>query len=169
MIRGRFISIIIRYCLILIIGLKIETIYKIFRPLTVYPVYYLLKEFGDASLLGKDSILYNGLFLDIVPACIAGSAYYLLIMLNLTTPMMLIKRFKNLFFILSIFLVINIARIIFLVLFFSLEFRYYDFIHRFIWYFGSTILVIAIWFLGTWIFQIREIPMYDDLRHFWRK
>jgi len=46
---------------------------------------------------------------------------------------------------------------------------FFDFTHKIFWYAGSTIFVIAIWFLEVKIFKIKGIPIYDDLKFLYKK
>jgi hypothetical protein len=47
-------------------------------------------------------------------------------------------------------------------------FQYFDVTHMTVWYFGSTVLVVALWFVNVWIFKIKEIPIYTDAKTiFW--
>jgi len=101
----------------------------------------------------------------IVPACVAGAAYYFLLILNLTTPMPLSKRLKTILFSLLIFYLINTIRIILFAILFFKGFKFFDLTHTLSWYFGSTILVIAIWFLTIWLFKIQNIPIYTDFKN----
>ncbi len=126
-------SITLRYFLLLILGLgNLFIFYLIFTPLTVYPVFWLIVSSNQATLLQgtytsvcellegtfleslaciNTTIFFKDYFASIIPACIAGSAYYLLLILNLSTPMGLKTRIKSLSFILILFLILNIARI----------------------------------------------------------
>ena len=126
-------SITLRYFLLLILGLgNLFIFYLIFTPLTVYPVFWLIGSSNQATLLQgtytsvcellegtfleslacmNTTIFFKDYFASIIPACIAGSAYYLLLILNLSTPMGLKTRIKSLSFILILFLILNIARI----------------------------------------------------------
>ncbi|MDO8509271.1 MAG: pacearchaeosortase [Nanoarchaeota archaeon] len=158
-------GLIIRYLIAIILGLGIGLIYKILTPLTVYPIYFILKELNGAVLIGESRIFWRGVFLDIVPACVAGSAYYLLLLLNLITPMKLSNRLMNIIFLIISFFIINLIRIFILIYFYSLGIRYFDLAHKFMWYFGSTAAVIILWFIGIWIFQIKNIPIYGDIKN----
>src|SRR3989344_5234840 len=111
-------SVIFRYAIIISLGFGIDIIYIIFTPLTVYPVYWSLKELYGASLIGGNVIFSRGILFDIASACVAGSAYYLLLILNLTTRMKFSKRIKNIIFIISSFFILNLGRILFLAKFF---------------------------------------------------
>jgi len=158
-------GVIFRYAIIISLGFGIDIIYIIFTPLTVYPVYWTLKELYGASLIGGNVIFSRGVLFDIAPACVAGSAYYLLLMLNLTTRMNFFKRIKNIIFIIFSFFVLNLGRILFLAIFFSSGYKYFDVLHKFTWYFGSTILVVILWFLSTWLFEIKDVPIYGDIKN----
>lgn len=155
-----------RYLAAIILGLNsLFVFYFIFTPLTVYPVYFIISLFDSgARLLEGNLLFYSGIYAEIIPACVAGAAYYLLTLLNLTTPMEWKKRLMNLGFLLGSFLVLNILRIVF---FASLSVRnenYFGAAHLATWYAGSTILVAALWFAGVWLFSIKQIPMYSDIR-----
>lgn len=158
-------SIIIRYALIFLLSLGgLYLFYKIFTPLTLYPAYFALNRLFDATLHSGSLIFFKSYFIELIPACIAGAAYFLLTALNLTTPMSLKTRVKSLSFILLSFLVLNILRI---VIFASLAlsgFQYFDLAHKLSWYFGSTFLVVAIWLINIRIFKIKAIPVYSDAK-----
>jgi len=160
-------SLLARYLILIILAIgNLSLFYLIFTLLTIYPVLEILRLiYGDVSLIfATDTIYFNGVFAQLIPACIAGSAYYLLLILNLTTPMKLGKRLKNILFLFGSFFVINIFRIVIFAILFSEGFRYFDLTHRAIWYFGSTILVVLIWFGNVWLFNIKEMPVYSDIR-----
>jgi exosortase/archaeosortase family protein len=112
------------------------------------------------------TIFFNNYYASIIPACIAASAYYLLLILNLTTPMSLKKRFKVIIFTFSIFLTFNILRIfLFAKIFVSSHYELFNLAHTAFWYFGSTILIVLIWFGSVTIFKIRDIPIYTDVKY----
>ena len=155
---------IFRYLLLIVLALgNLVLFYTIFRPLTVYPVYMVLKTLYSAVLVGQDTIFFKG-YAQIIPACIAGSAYYFLLILNLTTPMDLRKRIYSLLFLISSFLILNVARIITFAILLFVGYEYFDLTHRLTWYVGSTFLVVAIWFLSTWLFKIKSIPVWTDIK-----
>ena len=139
--------------------------YLIFTPLTIYSSYFLLDLFFDANLFGN-VISISGCFpIEIVEACVAGSAYYLLFFLNLSTPKIKIKkRIQMLSFAFSVLFLVNILRIFFLSILFIYQSKYFDITHNIFWYFVSIILVIGIWFWEIKIFKIKEIPVYSDLK-----
>ena len=74
-------DLLIRYAILILIALPgLWFFYFIFTPLTIYPVYFLLSLFLDTSLIGN-IILIGEFPIELIPACIAGSAYYLLLIL----------------------------------------------------------------------------------------
>ncbi|MEK6899366.1 MAG: pacearchaeosortase [Nanoarchaeota archaeon] len=158
------VSLSIRYIILLILGINIAIIYTIATPLTVYPVFYAFDYLYDATLYGGNVIGFKGYFAHIVDACIAGSAYYFLLILNLTTPMSLAKRLKSLVFLLFSFYLVNVARIIVFGIFFYKGFKYFDFTHLWTWYIGSTIFVVLLWFANIYLLKIKEIPIYSDIK-----
>ncbi len=156
----------IRYLILILAGIpNLWIFYFIFTPLTVYPVFFLLSIFFNTSLLGNVITLNNEIPIEIIKACVAGSAYYLLLILNLAIPMNANKRVKMLVFSFLSLLFINILRIFFLSLLFVSGNSFFDITHELFWYLGSTIFVIAIWFIGIKIFKIKEIPFYSDLKN----
>ena len=182
-------SVLIRYGILLLLGIGgLFIFYLIVTPLTVYPVFAILNALYGADLLRGDfsnacdiatnifpvlkniacmntTILFKGYFASIISACIAGSAYYLLIILNLTTPMKKSQRIKSLIFLMFSFLIINILRIIvFAIIFANKGFEIFDVAHAATWYFGSTVLVVLLWFSNVLLFKIHNIPIYTDIK-----
>lgn len=158
-------SIILRYLILILLSLgNLFIFYEILGPLTFYPVYFILDFVYGASILSKETIYFNGISANIVPACIAGSAYYLLLILNLTTKMKVQTRIKSIGLLIGSFLILNIVRIVFFAALFSFGFRYFDLTHRITWYAGSTILVVLLWFGNVYLFRIKEIPIYSDIK-----
>ena len=107
------ILIFLRYLLLLIVALFVISstlFYSLFLKLTIYPVNFLLNFFYNSEVFG-DTILINGFQISIIPACVAVSAYLLLLILNLTTPIKLEKRIKLILLSFLELLGINILRI----------------------------------------------------------
>jgi exosortase/archaeosortase len=144
-----------RYLLLILIALPgFSLFYWLFTPLTEYPAKWILELFYPTEWTA--SII-------LIPACIAGGAYYLLLILNLATPMQAGTRAKSIIFLILAFLALNIARIVlFSVLYFEGA-GYFSIAHKYTWLFGSTILVVLIWFASVRLFKIRAIPAYTDL------
>ena len=168
---NRFLDIIIRYVLLILLALpNLWIFYFVFTPLTVYPIFFLLGLFYDASLLAGNILLINReIPIEFIKACIAGAAYYLLLILNLATPKMkLKKRINILLFTFGIFLFFNLLRIFILAFLAISGSSYFDVTHKVFWYSLSTIFVVGVWFAGVKLFKIKEIPFYSDLKFLYK-
>jgi exosortase/archaeosortase family protein len=161
--KRRLLSIIARYLILLALGAFIWIIYDLFTPLTVYPVCLLLGLFYDVSLTGT-LISFNGATISLIGACIAGSAYYLLLILNLSTEMKARQRVFSLLFSICLLLLANIVRIVVLSIMYSESFKFFDITHKIFWYALSTIFVVGVWFLTVKLFKIENIPVYSDFK-----
>ena len=160
----------IRYLILLVLGVGISIFYSVFNFLTVYPVTWILMLFsGGTRLFEGNLIFFKGFYAEIISACVAGAAYYLLLILNLSTPMKLKTRIKSILFLIFTFLVLNIIRIAIFTILLTTGFEYFDLVHMAVWYFGSTILVVLIWFVNVWLFKIKEIPVYSDVKEIWEE
>lgn len=157
----------LRYLVLVLLGLfNLEVFYFIFTPLTVYPVYWALSiVFHNANLLESNLLFFGGFYAQIISACVAGAAYYLLLILNMTTPMSKEKRVKSMLFLFGMFLLINIVRILIFSGLLVSGYQYFNLTHELTWYFGSTVMVVLIWFVNVWLFEIENIPIYTDIRH----
>jgi len=155
----------LRYLLLLLLVISLlPVIYNIFFKLTFFPVVYILKLFFNDLIYMNNIILINQISaIKIIPACIAGSAYLLLIILNLSVKMDLKKRIYSLVFSFLCLLLVNILRLIIFSVIYVKNKNLFFFSHLFIWYFLSTFFVVAIWFLTAKIFKIKEIPIYSDI------
>lgn len=154
-----------RYFFLILFGIFSNKIfYFIFSSLTIYPVYFLLNLFFDASLK-YNVILINYSPIEIIGPCIAGSAYYLLLILNLSTKGIELKKRAWLFILTSLsFLMVNILRIFVLSILFINGFSLFDMAHKLFWYLGSIIFVVGIWFFWVKVLKIKEVPFYSDIK-----
>ena len=161
-----FLDIVLRYSLLLLLTIfGIKVFHFLFKPLTKYPVYWFLDVFYETSLNhlihipGKASIA-------IIGACVAGSAYLLFFILNLSTPNInLVKRIKLLSIAIGSFLILNIIRIIILSLLLIEGSSSFSFVHTFFWFFISIVFVAGVWFFEVKKFNIKEIPFYSDIKN----
>jgi exosortase/archaeosortase family protein len=157
----------IRYVFLLGIAfafLYSNPIYNFLLFITANSANLILSLFYDTTIFGNN-IIFNSTAISIIPACVAASAYFLLLILNLTTPM---KANKRIFSILVSFLLLfffNILRIVSLSLLLAREYAFFGFIHEFFWYFLSTLFVVVLWFLTAYIFKIKNIPVYSDIKN----
>lgn len=162
---NKIISLIARYALIILAGLgNLFIFYKIFYPITFYLSAFILSIFGNTSLeYGASVIIYNQTVIEIISACVAGSAYYLLFILVLSLPnLKILKRILVLLFSFVLLLVANVLRIVLMGL--IAQTAYFESVHMLFWYFVSLIFVVGIWFLAVKIFSIKEIPVYSDIK-----
>ena len=157
--------IILRYLILLILALNSYLIYKIFTPLTIYFVSFLLKLIYSIIVFGTKILINQTTTIEIVPACVAGSAYLLLLILNLFVKMSVRKRIYSILLSFVLLFILNVLRIFILSILLINEFQYFDLTHKLIWYGLSTVFVIGIWFLIVKIFRIKQIPVYTDIKY----
>ena len=164
-----FLDILVRYAVLIILSVGgLWIFYFIFTPLTVYPVFFLLNYFFGSTLDGT-TVYVGSIPIELIKACIAGSAYYLLLIFNLSTPNIKINsRLKMVFFSLLIFLIINILRIVVLAAMYISGSSIFDIAHLLTWYAGSVVLVMAIWFHQVRVYKLKGIPFYSDLRFLYK-
>ena len=156
----------IRYILLLFIAFNLNYIYQIFTPLTLSLSNFLINFFySNSYILNSTSISVNNSQITLIPACIAGSAYLFLIILNLSTKMSIKKRIGSLISILSSFLIVNSIRISFLAYLFDSGKDYFNLSHEISWYLGSTLILLLIWFVNIKLFKIKDIPIFTDSKY----
>jgi len=153
----------LRYIVLIVIALNINLIYDLLLPITLYASYFLIHLFyQDALISGPSTISLGSSDISLIAACIAGSAYLLLIILNLSTPMNKKQRFYSLLFMIGLFFILNIMRIALFSHLSASGSSYFEELHKLSWYFASTILVVMIWFSGIKIYKIKGIPFFTD-------
>lgn len=167
--RENVLNLFLRYVLLLIIALNLNLIYKIFTPLTLYLSNFLINIFYQDSYILNNVIIAGNLNINLISACIAGSAYLLLIILNLSTEMNFKTRLKALSFTIFSFLIINCIRITFLTYLLKVGINYFDFAHKLSWYLGSTLFLVIIWFTSIKLFKINKIPVFTDVKYLFSK
>lgn len=166
----KFRNIFIRYLILILIAIPgLDLFYYLFLPLTKFPVFWGLQAFYSPVLLGN--VIFIGLkSIEIVGACVAGSAYYFLLILNLVTPGIRIKkRLGLLFYSFGTFFLINVIRIYVLSIMYIEGSTLFDVTHKLFWYLGSTIFVVLIWFFGVFLFKVNSVPFYTDLKFMYSK
>lgn len=157
----------LRYLFLLFLGLgNLYLIYKILTPITISSVTFILSLFQEVSTI-SDLIILKNFTIQIVPACVAGFAYYLLLILIFSTPKITLKKRFNLVLLsVGLFFILNIARILFLI---SIVGKPYFFIvHWIFWNLMSTIFVVGIWILLVKLYKIKELPLVSDFRYLLR-
>ena len=167
----QFFDILFRYFILVMAALpNFAIFYFIFTPLTIYGVYFLLSLFFPVVLSGSSMTLSGDIVVSIIPACVAGAAYYLLFILNMALPNIKIsKRILLISIAFFSFLIVNILRIFLLGVLYFEDFPFLAFLHEFLWYFGSVVLTVGIWFLEIHFFKIKEVPFYSDLKFLYKR
>ena len=169
-IHKQFKNILIRYFILILVAIpNLWIFYFVFTPITVYPVYFLVSLFFE-SVLTKTTVTISNYFpIEIIRACVAGAAYYLLLILNLSTPKIkLKKRIKMILLAFGCLLILNILRIFFLSITYVNGYSWFDITHKLFWYLGSSVLIVGIWFAEVKLFKIKQIPFYSDLKFLYR-
>jgi len=161
---NKLINLFLRYTIIILAGLgNLALFYKLLTPITTKTVSFILNLFSPTITIAN-TIIFNSITIQLIPACIAGSAYYLLLILTLTTPnIKLNKTIKILFTSFITLFILNISRII--ILTFANQTIYFESLHIIFWYIFSTIFVIAIWIFNIKFYKIKNIPVYSDLKY----
>jgi exosortase/archaeosortase family protein len=164
---NKVLSIVIRYSIILLAGLgNIALFYKIFTPLTVYATAAVINLFTRATV-SANTIITGSIIINLIPACIAGAAYYLLFILVLATPD--IKPKKRLQIIILSFaalFVLNILRILILAAITTKP--YFGIAHLTLWYVLSTIFVAAVWLTLVKAYRLKSIPVCSDVEYLYK-
>ena len=162
----KLILIVLRYIILLILVLNSYLIYKIFTPLTIYFSVIFLKLFYPVIFFGEQILINQTKIIEIIPSCVAGSAYVLLLILNLFVAMKPKQRIYSILLSFSLLFIFNILRIIVLSILLVNDFEFFYITHKLVWYVLSTILVVGIWFLTIKIFKIKEMPIISDIKCF---
>jgi exosortase/archaeosortase family protein len=160
---NKLLNLFLRYILIFLVGLgNLFIFYKIFTPLTIKTTGFFLNLASKAVII-ENTIIFKTLIIEMIPACIAGAAYYFLFILIFSTPdIKFLKRILILVFSLILFFILNTSRI--LILIFLKNNAYFTALHTILWYAFSTVFVILIWLLCVKIFKIKKIPVYSDIK-----
>lgn len=154
----------IRYIILLGLMFTLPLFYNVLIPSTLYILSFLLKLFANQVIVYKDILMVNKMPIQIIEPCVAGSAYLLLLILNITVAMNIKKRVLSIILSFIILFVLNIIRILFFSMILQINFEIFDIFHKLTWYLLSTFFIVGIWFLIVKIFSIKEIPVYSDLK-----
>ncbi len=137
----------------------------VLTPITIYGSYILLFSFFDVVVKGK-ILFVNGFPFEIVEACVATTAYFLLWLLCFLTKDIKLKiRLKLLLYGFLLILGMNLIRIALLV-FIAMKygFAWFTLVHLAFWNFVTGIYVALVWIFLVMKFKIYGVPVYDDLR-----
>ncbi len=160
----KIIELFIRYSIILLAGLgNLYIIYKLLTPLTVHTLNIILSIFTKTTLI-ENVIFISKIGIKIIPACVAGAAFYLLLILILSTSDIKLKtRIKALSTAFLMLFSLNIVRI--LILISLINTPSFEMIHWIFWHLISTVFVIATWIGTVKIYKIKSIPVYSDIKY----
>jgi len=159
-----------RYLVLLVLMFSLPLIYKVFTPLTINAVAGLLRLFiGNIIIINNVISINLDTFVQIIPACVAGSAYLLLLILNLTIEMDIKKRILSILLSFALLFILNTLRIFILIILYQDNFMFFNITHKLLWYVLSTVFVVLIWFLTAKIFSIKKIPVYSDFIYLFSK
>ncbi|MDP3881790.1 MAG: pacearchaeosortase [Nanoarchaeota archaeon] len=158
----------VRYIFLIILSIgNLSIFYFIFTPLTFYVSYFVLNIIYPQAVIFSPNLAVISIgedFIQLVEACIAGAAYYFLLILNLSTPMGAKTRIKSILFLFASFFILNIIRIVVFAMLFVQGYTYFDLAHRAVWYFGSTLMLLVVWFVNVKVLNILSIPVYTDIK-----
>jgi len=157
-------SMFLRYITILLLGLgNLYLFYKLLTPLTVSVLAGLVSLFTNPIVI-ENSIYLKRFTVEIIRACVAGSAFYLLSILIFSTgEIKPEKRIKILLGSFALLFSANMIRLLFLVSIINAS--YFETIHWFLWNFVSVIFVVGIWLLIVYTYKIKQIPIYSDFKY----
>ena len=164
--KKEILSILFRYILIILADLgNLYIFYKLLTPLTIQAIRFILSIKGEEVIVKGTSIATNSTaIVFLVPACVAGAAFYLLFILVFSTPKIKpVKKIAILAYSFVLLFLFNITRIIFL--FSIIGQPNFEIIHWIFWNLVSTIFVVGIWLSAVYIFKIKETPVYSDFNY----
>jgi hypothetical protein len=153
-----------RYFSLLLIGAgNLYVIYKLLTPLTIHVINAILSIFTTTTIAGN-IIHLNTIAIEIVPACVAGSAFYLLLLLLMSTAdIKPIIRTKMIISAFALLFALNIIRILILIPMASAA--YFAVVHWIFWHLISTLFVVGIWIFIIRTYKIKTIPIYSDIKY----
>jgi len=74
------------------------------------------------------------------------------------------KRAYMIFGACFVFFILNVLRIFYLGILYLNDSPSFEIAHKILWYFGSTLIILGIWFVEVKIFGIKDIPFYSDIK-----
>jgi len=153
-----------RYIIILAIGISnLYILYQFLTPATIKALTVILSIFTN-PVVTNNIIYLEKVALEIVPACVAGSGFYLLLILILSTAEIKPKRrAKTIITAFAIFFILNITRILILIPLTGSP--AFETIHWIFWHLISIVFVVAVWFNVVKIYKIKKIPVYSDIKY----
>ena len=140
--------------------------YLFFIPTIIFP-YLILKIIGFNIMLDfSNSNLYlDNIILNFISACVASTAYHLLLILILLTKVLNIKKIVSMFLLGSLMiLAINIIRVVVLsYTFINYGYEAFNSLHLLLWRGAASVIVFLIWIILIKIYKPKAIPVISDL------
>lgn len=160
----KIINLFLRYAIILILGVgNLYIIYGALTPLTVNATNLAIKILTPTTLI-NNTIHFSQATIEIAAPCVAGSAFYLLLALLLSTSNVKPKtRIYSILTAVAILFTLNITRI--LILASMITSPNFEIIHWIFWHILSTIFVVATYVATIKLYKIESIPVYSDIKH----
>lgn len=155
----------LRIGIAIILAAAFDWFYVVLSPLTLYPSYWILNLYSDATLTGS-KIITSNYYLNFVDACIAAAAYFLLALLVLFTDKIRFRERVYMFLLGSLMILsFNIIRIeiLFYVLL-NYGSNIFQSIHLIFWKFLSTIFVFLTWIFLIKKFRVKAVPVLSDYK-----
>jgi exosortase/archaeosortase family protein len=156
----------IRLFAILVVTLNFNLFYVVLTPITLYLSYFFANLFYNAIIVGN-SIGIEGWGFNIIDACVAGAAYYLLFLLIIgLKKCSWTKRIKMFVSGALILLAVNVIRIMILI-FLNLELghSYFEAVHLVFWNFMSGAFIFLIWVFLVKKFKAEGVPFLSDIKY----
>lgn len=163
-------SFVIRYAvLVSLLLLALEPLTVILRPLTLYAVQGIFTLFGYSStLLANNTLFIEGTYISLITACIAPSAFFILLFLALTLPGKSRDYLRWIGLSWGLLFLVNVTRIVILSLVALQGYSVFESAHALFWYAGNAFFILAIWASLVISFKIRSIPVYTEVNHLYR-
>lgn len=155
-----------RYLTIILLGVgNLYIIYKLLTPLTIHVLNAILSIFTGTWLVDNIIHLHQiGIAIEIIPACVAGAAFYLLLILIMSTAdINPEKRARMIIIAFAALFILNLARILILIPMAGAT--YFETVHWLSWHIISILFVVGIWFSIVKIYKIKTIPVYSDIKY----
>jgi len=157
-------SIFARYAMGLVFGLFcLGALYTTLTWLTLHVLRILFIFVGETPIVYETMLRLSTLVVELIPACVAGAAYYLLLILTLATAQITLStRLRIIATSFTALFLLNTLRILILIPLTGTEYFYE--IHWLFWNLVSTIFVVGIWIWVTRRYRVRTIPVVSDFR-----
>ena len=155
----KILGLFVRYFSLLLVGVgNFYIIYKLLIPLTTHIVNSVLLIFTDTIVIGN--IIYlPWVWIEIASSCVAGSAFYLLLLLILSSANIKPRvRAKAVLTSFAMLFVLNVLRILILIP--MTGSNYFNVVHWVFWHLISILFVVFIWFYIVKIYKIKSTYSY---------